>query len=669
MKTYKQSEVIRFFQESKERLEATRMAMEDIFSLIVSRNPKAHISISFDEEGKMRKSTYESFRDEVFLTASKLSRLLSDTRAGCVIGIKLKNTPRWPVIFWALLMSGHSPLLIDAKLAVENTNNLLTQAKAQAIITNDEEEFAVRKLRLPEILNEEGDYSFEPDWANHVIFCSSGTTGAAKMMVFNGQNLSAQIISSLKLGDETVEIMNPGEIRNLAMLPFHHIFGFVAVLLWYTFYGKTIVYPRSIATGDLLYAIKKAKCTHVYSVPMLWDGVAQNIHRTVAQMGGMKADYFSKMIAYNTGRISKKEAGFGASNMVRKRFQKAVFGTQVRFCISGGGYLSPKTQSIINGLGYPLYNGFGMTEVGVTSVELSSDVSQRLKGSIGRPFYGIEYMVKGNSATEDGEVTGELFIRSKITHSREIINGMLKRVSWEDDFFPTGDIVTVDSKGYYYMKGRIKDTIILANGENVYPDEIEYYFKDVRNVNNVVCLGAKLPGRGEDSIVLVLEVNNSVDEKAIKKIYDDIKAINDTLPSEKKVRDVLLDKRPLPMSGSMKVKRNELRKSIESGSDDFIDVNGPKKVEISFEGYDKAEVEEVSKKVTKVFSKVLLLPEFKISPTAIWTTDLGGDSMSYVEMCQILNKEFNVEIPEEKYGVLAHVYDFTKCIIDIRKKN
>ena len=665
MKAYKQSEVIRFFQESKDKLEATRMTMEDIFSITVSRNPRAVISISFDEEGRMRKSTYEDFRNEVFLTASKLSRLLSDTRAGCVVGIKLKNSPRWPVIFWSLLMSGHSPLLIDAKLATENANNLLTQAKAQAVITNDEEDFAVRKLRLPEILNEDGDYSFEPDWANHVIFCSSGTTGAAKMMVYNGQNLCAQIISSLKMGEETVDLMNPGEIRNLAMLPFHHIFGFVAVLLWFTFYGKTIVYPRSIATSDLLYSIRKAKCTHIFSVPMLWDGVAQNIHRTVAQMGGMKADYFSKMIAYNTGRISKKEAKWGASWIIKRGFQKAVFGPQVRYCISGGGYLSPKTQSIINGLGYPLYNGFGMTEVGVTSVELCGEVAQRLKGAIGRPLYGIEYKVVSKGPADAEEKSGELYIRSKITHSREIINGMLKRVSWEDDFFPTGDIVTVDSKGYYYMKGRIKDTIILANGENVYPDEIEYYFKDVRNVNNVVCLGAKLPGRSEESIVLVLEVNNSVDEKAIKKIYDDIKTINDTLPSEKKVRDVLLDKRPLPMSGSMKVKRNELRKAIERGSDDFIDANGPKKVEISWEGYDPKQVEEVSKKITKIFSKVLLLPEFKINPTAIWTTDLGGDSMSYIEMCQLLNKEFSIEIPEEKYGVLAHVYDFTKCVIDI----
>ena len=668
MKKYKQSEVASFMIPTKDLL-ATRQSMEDIFNVIVKRNPRDDISISFDENGKIQRASYEEFRNQVFLTAGKLSRLLSSTRAGCVIGLKLKNSPRWVVIFWALLMSGHSPLLIDAKLAKENTDNLLVQAKAQAIITNDEEEFTVRRLRLPEIFNEPDDYDFQPDWANHVIFCSSGTTGAAKMMVYNGANLANQIVSSISMPEKTTTLMHPGKIRILAMLPFHHIFGFVAVLLWYTYYGKTLVYPTSIPTSDLLYAIRKAKCTHIYSVPMLWDGVAQNIHRTVASLGGNKADLFSKMVAFNTGRISKKEAGFGASNTVRKAFQKKLFGTEVEYCISGGGYLSPKTAATINGLGYPLYNGFGMTEVGVTSVEMSTDVAQRLKGAIGKPFHGIEYRIgDGNVArNENGERQGELFIRSPITHTREIVGGMLKRVSWEDDFFPTGDIVMEDSQGYFYIKGRIKDTIILSNGENVFPDEIEYYFKDIKNVNNVVCLGAKIPGHADESIVLVVEVDNTVDEKKMKKINEDIKAINDTLPNEKKVMDVLVDKRPLPVSGSMKVKRFELKKAIEAGSDDFVDTSGPKKVVVSFEGYDQKEVDEVAKRITKIFSKVLLLPEFKIGPTAIWTTDLGGDSMSYIEMCQLLNKEFDVEIPEEKYGALAHVYDFTKCIIDLKK--
>ena len=661
--TYKE---VASFMKATAKLNQTPQKMEDIYNAIVSRNPYAACCIYFDESGKPKRKTYESFKNSVYLTAGKLSKLLSGIPAGAIVGIKLKNSPRWPVIFWALLMCGHSVLLIDAKLAKDNTNNLLTQAKAKAIVSNDEEEFCVQQFRINEIYNAEADYSFQPDWANHVIFCSSGTTGDAKMMVYTGRNLVAQIVASIDMPESTLDLMYPGPIRILAMLPFHHIFGFVAVYLWYSFYGKTIVYPSSMATSDILYAVRKGKCTHIYSVPMLWDGVAQSITRQAANMGPSRADLLSKMVAYNTNKITRREAGLASFKLINRIFQSKILGTHVRYCISGGGFLSPKTCALINGLGYPLYNGFGMTEVGVTSVEMSPDVNKRLKCSIGKPFHGVEYRLGGNVTTDDdGNKTGELYVKSPITHEREIIGGILKRTLPEDGYFPTGDIALEDIQGNFFLKGRIKDTIILSNGENVFPDEIEYYFKDVKKLNRVVCLGAKMPGESEEKIVLVCEVDNSVDEEGLKKIYADVKAINETLPSEKRVQVILIDTHPLPLSGSMKVKRFLIKEGIESGSSEFTDFSAPKREEVSFDGYDKEEVEYVISKVVKVFSKVLVLPEFKIAPNAIWTTDLGGDSMSYIEMAQTLNSEFGVEIPEELYGKLACVNDFAKQILDL----
>ena len=77
-------------------------------------------------------------------------------------------------------------------------------------------------------------------------------------------------------------------------------------------------------------------------------------------MGPKKAAYLEKMIAYQTHQISKKEAGWAANRVILKLFQGKVLGSQIQFCISGGGYLSSKTLNLINGLGYPLYNGYGM---------------------------------------------------------------------------------------------------------------------------------------------------------------------------------------------------------------------------------------------------------------------------------------------------------------------
>ena len=661
---------VKEFLEASKSLEDTSMTMQDIYESTVSRCPEKTAYIYFDESGKPMRKTYDDFRNRVFTTASKLSRLLSGVPHGAVVGLKLKNSPSWGVFFWAILMTGHQPLLIDVRLPKFNADNLLKQSKAAALITNQEEEFCVPHYRSNEIYNQPSDYSFSPDWANHVIFCSSGTTGDAKMMIYEGKNLCAQIMACRSIPENSLDLMYPSEIRTLAMLPFHHIFGFVAVFLWYSYFGKIIVYPSSMSTNDLLYAAKKAKVTHLFSVPLFWDGVAQTVTRQVNSMGGRKADLFSRLIAYQDGKISKKEAGTASKNFVLHAFQKKVLGTHLRYAISGGGFLSPKTSAIINGLGYPLYNGFGMTEVGVTSVEMSEKVGQRLRSSVGKPFYGVEYKIgeEGKTVDENGIVSGQLYVRSNITHGKEIIGGVKQATKTDDGFFPTGDIATMDAAGNYFLKGRIKDTIILANGENVFPDEIEYYFKDVKHLTNAVCLGAKLPGENEEKIILVCEVDNTVGDKEIEKIYQDIKAINSTLPNEKKIQKTLIDKRPLPMSGSMKVKRFELKKMIEKGSDEFLDNEQSKKVEVSFEGYSEEEVEAVVSKVKKVFSKTLLLPEIKIGNDAIWTTDLGGDSMSYIDMVGNLNQEFDIEFPQELYGVVGTVNGFSKEILGILKE-
>ena len=638
------------------KLLETRRTFEDIYNAIMERNPNAWASIYFDEDGKMQHITYGETKDEVYKTASKLSVLLSNTPPESVVALKLKNSPRWPVFYWAILMSDHTPLVIDARLPKENTNNLLRQSGAVAVITNDEEDFVVPAYRVNSVLSQPTNFNFNPSWNDSTMFCSSGTTGDAKMMVFRGHNMVAQIVASLSIPGRTDDLMYPSPIRVLAMLPLHHIFGFVAVLLWYSYYGKTLVYPSSISTRDLLYACQKAGVTHVFSVPMFWDGVAQNVSRTIAKAKPRTSDIAERMIAYNTHKISKKEAGFVASHFATNTFQKKVLGNKVRYCISGGGFLSPTTLALINGLGYPLYNGFGMTEIGVSSVEQSPRVETRMKGSIGRPFHGFEYKI---------DTTGELMVKSPTIHEEEIIGGVRRPTPLEDGFFRTGDIGFVDAQGNYFLKGRIKDTIILANGENVYPDELEYYFKGVAGLNNVACLGAKFPGENEESICLVCEVENSVKEDQIEKIKADIQAINDTLPNEKKIQKVLIDKRPLPMSGSMKVKRFEVKKAIESGSGDFIGLGKEEKRTVSFEGYDPAAVADTLKRVTKVWSEVLMLPEFKIDPDAIWTTDLGGDSMSYIEMCQLLDKEFEITIPENLYGTLGSANDFTKAILDL----
>ena len=644
-----------------ESLLKTNMTLRDIYESIISRNKNNVASEFVNEKGKIKHYKYKKVAQNVLMYAAGIQRKLKDFERGIVV-LKHNNSPIWPELFWAILMSGFTPLLVDARNSKEGTENLIKQSKAVGIVSDDMYIYDVKKI-VPEDLVEYKGESVNQKWADEVIFCSSGTTGDVKLMVFNGKNLCHQICCSLDMPKETKDIMYPrsmGKIKNLAMLPFHHIFGFVAVLLWYSFYGDTLVYPASLSPSDIQSICQKAKVTHIYSVPLFWDSLALQVNRKFAMQDQSKQELLKKMIAYNLGEISKEEAGLAASNIARKKVQGIILGSHVKYCISGGGFLSNETLRTINGLGYNLYDGFGMTEIGVTSVELSPDVNVRLLGRIGKPLHGVSYKIE----------EGQLFVKSPTIHVREIIGGKEKVTEFDKDgFFPTGDIAEVDEAGAYTLKGRQKDVIINADGENIFPDELEIFFKELPHINHLCVLGvSKKEKKNAEDIVLVLEPDNSIKEEEIKNLDKLVKEIEPILPHKVKIDAIYLSKGKLPLANNMKVKRFVIRKAIENETGEYLPLNqqGLEKKKVEF---DQKTIDEILVPVREIFSKVLVLPAFKIDDDAHWINDLGGDSMSYVELIKELQDHFDISFREETLGVMSCVNDFVYEIALLKKNN
>ena len=625
----------------------------NIYQQLVHQNKKNVYAEFTGVNNRIKKYKYSKMDENVKKYALYLSNKIKKEGTNRVV-LKVANCPSWGELFWALLMAGFVPVLVDAKLPRENVINLANQAKAIAIISDDNHEYTLNKIRLDNILQNAKEEMSNPSWANEVIFSSSGTTGDAKLMIFNGENFVNQICCSLKMTEESLTIMYPkklGQIKILAMIPFHHIFGFVAVFLWYTFYGTTLVFPKSNTPSDLLSICQKVGITHVYSVPLFWDSLALSIKRKFAMQNEDKQKLLEKMMAYNLGEMSAQEAGFASKKIVADKIKGMILGKHVKYCISGGGYLSNETLRAINGLGYPLYNGYGMTEVGVTSVELSPDVKQRLNGYIGRPLNGVEYKVN--------EADNELLIKSPTIHIREIIAGVEKETTLDNGYFHTGDIVNKFETGYI-MKGRMKDVIINANGENIFPDELEIYFKDLPNVTNLSVLGVVNKEKAlQEDIVLVLELDDKTSEDALKELEKTIKDIK--LPHDTKIDAIYLAKNRLPMANNMKVKRFVIKKEIENGSNKYVLINS-KKVSSKTRKLSEEAIKKILPPVRELFSKILVLPTFKIDDEDHWINDLGGDSMNYVELVQEVDRYFDIEVPEEQYGKLTCVNDFVEEI-------
>ena len=635
----------------------TSRQFSDIYRYIISNNKKNVYAEYCGANNKIKKYKYQKMDQNVKRFASYLKTKIKAEENSRVI-LKMNNSPSWGEVFWAILMSGFVPLLIDAKLPRENAENLAKQSKAVVIISDDNHEYSISKIRVDNILQCSDNGVVNAKWANEVIFSSSGTTGDAKLMIFNGENFVHQICCSLDMGKESTDIMYSkkcGKVKILAMIPFHHIFGFVAVFLWYTFYGKILVFPKSNTPSDLLSICQKVGITHVYSVPLFWDSLALSATRKFAMQSEDKQALLGKMIKFNLKEIDNKEAGFAASPMVNNKVKANILGKNVRYCISGGGYLSNETLRTINGLGYPLYNGYGMTEIGVTSVELSNDVKVRLCSRIGHPLHGVEYKINDDN---------ELLVKSPTIHIREIIAGEEKETKLDNGYFHTGDIVSKEEDGYL-IKGRMKDVIINANGENIFPDELEIYFKGLPFVSNLSVLGVVSKDKAlHEDIVLVLEVDDKATEDALKDLEKQVKEIK--LPHGTKIDRIYLAKNRLPMANNMKVKRFVIKKEIENDSNKFVLINA-KKTSTKARKFSEDALKNILPKVRQLFSKVLVLPTFKIDDEDHWINDLGGDSMNYVELVQELDRTFEIEIAEEKYGKLTCVNDFVEEIARLKK--
>ena len=157
------------------------------------------------------------------------------------------------------------------------------------------------------------------------------------------------------------------------------------------------MFLKDYSTSTILKTVKKHKVTHIFAVPMLWHGIYREITRQVNNSDEKTQNKFKKglNLSIRLQNIFPK-LGKKIASKLFGQIQSKVFGDSIQFMISGGGYISYDANKLINAIGYPLYNGYGMSEIGITSVELRKKIKYRLQTTIGRPFDSVEYKIDDN---------------------------------------------------------------------------------------------------------------------------------------------------------------------------------------------------------------------------------------------------------------------------------
>ena len=566
--------------------------IDDMRSLVEesAQNFSDSIAISYKEnywDKEVRKVTFSQWRDDVRNLGTALISYGFREENIAILG---ENTYGWCCAFFAVMATGSVTVPVDKELPVEDIDGIITttgtkvliygkasESKVKEILRNgglksveliisvaptnsiETSELGGRTLKTLEEVQAEGaglyasgdnsyyDYKIDVNKLASIVF-TSGTTGKGKGVMLSQANISLD----MTLGMYNFDITR----KTLHVLPPHHTFG------------STVNYVGHLSQGCEVYIssgikhvsdeIKEQQPTHLILVPAFLEVMNRKIWATARKDG--KEGLLKAMI-----KVSNFLRKFGV-DVRRKLFASVLsaFGGKLELIICGGAKLDEEIIRNFDALGITILNGYGITEC---SPLISANRNKYQKpGSVGTPILACR--VKIDNPDENGE--GEICVKGPNVMLGYYNNPeATAEVFDKDGFFHTGDYGKLDEEGWIYITGRWKNLIILSNGKNVYPEEIEADLQKVEGVSEVVVYAGESRVQ-KDKITIVAEIFPDADLLAHKGISnaqeyfeDQVKALNAKMPPYKAVKCVKLRDTEFQKNTSRKITRFNIDKTID----------------------------------------------------------------------------------------------------------
>ena len=378
-----------------------------------------------------------------------------------------------------------------------------------------------------------------------IMLFTSGTTGTSKCVMLCQENICSVISSACATVDFTPED------RVLSVLPLHHTYELACTLSLLN-YGASCAINDSIT--HVLANLKKYRPTTLVVVPLY---VSTFYKRIWNEAKNKKKD---KALRYGI-KASNALLAFGID--VRKKLFDSVtsaFGGNLRMMVCGGAALNPALVHTFESFGISIYEGFGITECSpLTNV---TPYYNRKPGSVGPavPCCTVRIAENGD-VNEDGYAEGEVQIKGKNVMLGYYNNEEATRDAFtEDGWFRTGDVGYLDEEGFLYVTGRLKSVIVLDNGKNVFPEEIEEYLESIEQIAECVVVGRKDEDGATKLYALIYptaDFSEKTSAEEMQKFFEEeISKINHKLPTFKQVSYVELRDKEFEKTTSRKIRRH-----------------------------------------------------------------------------------------------------------------
>ena len=534
-------------------------------------------ALRYIEGSKVKDMSYKAFCDNILDMAAGLDALGLKGKRIALIG---ETSPLWLTAYVAVLALDSVIIPMDKEVAQDQIEQFIASVDAEAVIygesfngkfDNAMDHHPSLKHYIP-MVPERGDHqkvtSFEkvqrmgaasvragwnlPRIADRAklaeMLFTSGTTGSSKCVMLSQQNIYATVNAAMQYINIT-----PDDV-SLSVLPVHHTYELMCL-------QAELLLGMTICINDKLRHVVKNmnrfKPSVMTLVPLFLDTMEKKVWAEAEKKG--KAKTLRSAIKASD---AMRKTGV---DMRRKLFSDVhkAFGGNLRVIICGGAKLNPALIKTFDSFGITVYEGCGITECSPLTT-LNPFFAPR-PGSIGKPVAccNLRLDTAGYGRNDKGYREGEIQVKGANVMLGYYENPAANEaVFTEDGWFRTGDVGYRDDKGYYYITGRCKSVIVLDNGKNVFPEEIEEYLGALDTIAECVVVGRKPDENSPTALVAVVYPNydkfekDNSDENVKATILASIRAINRELPSFKQVSRIELRKTEFEKTTSKKIKRH-----------------------------------------------------------------------------------------------------------------
>ncbi len=630
------------------KLSKDKITFENIYNVLKDAFEKETFAESY-RNGIIEKTSYLELYKKVDEVSAALVGKLADKTSG-VVGLYMENSVAWVACFWGILQAGYEPLLLNAKQDLTVTNSIIDSVSPILVISDEKGIYGA--VSYLELLEDSGKGSVPTHcWADAILLVTSGSTAMPKIIRHTGAGIGSQVMLTADLLERNITIRHNRalDVHILAFLPFYHIFGLVSTLLWFTLFGRTLVFLPDYSVSAIQDTCKTVGVTHFFSIPMVWDRVCDKLLLEVEGRGQTKT--FMKLIHFSN-KLQSVMPNVGpwiVRNVFFKKIREQLLGTNCNFLIAGGGFIAEKTLEVMNGIGYSLYVGYGLTECGILSVNLSRKASQRLHQTCGPVFYNVKYRQNEE---------GVLEIARENCFVGQYIDG--EYVPNNSEWYSTNDIVEFKN-GELYCVGRVDDVIIGDNGENISPESVEARIAH-GSYESASLLYVNIQGKKQLMLALSAGDGFNVDErvKSLEQIYRSI----DALPMLERPAIIAEIAGRVPYTLKA-VDRKKLASQIESGHTYYSPVNRSGAV-MDRQKYDSEEYRQILDYMKKAFAKACDIDENAVNDTSDFAS-LGGDSLKYLDMLVVVSQDLDIELGVSETPLLSPV-GFANYIYEMKNK-